>query len=90
MYNALTRVQNTFGLFTTTAFVVALLVALTDFGALRAPSGEIIPSEIKVCVSPLLSPPLPSPSLPPFPLLTLEPSPPTRTSWFQTANTHPA
>ena len=71
MYNALTRVQNTFGLFTTTAFVVALLVALTDFGALRAPSGEIIPSEIKVCVSPLLpfspSPPLP-PSVPRTPL----------------------
>lgn len=63
MYNALTRIQNTFGLFTTTAFVVALFVALTDFGAPRAPSGEIIPETLQVCVSllPLLLCPLPLP-----------------------------
>ncbi|KAL2110259.1 hypothetical protein VUR80DRAFT_1411 [Thermomyces stellatus] len=48
MHNALTRVQNTFGLFTTTAFVVALFIALTDFGAPRAPSGEITPENLQV------------------------------------------
>ena len=56
MHNALTRVQNTFGLFTTTAFVVALFIALTDFVAPRAPSAEIIPSTIQVCVPPSLRP----------------------------------
>src|SRR5690606_2215491 len=33
MYNSITRIQNTFGLFTTAAFVVALFVALSDLVA---------------------------------------------------------
>ncbi|SPN97605.1 related to SPC3 - signal peptidase subunit [Cephalotrichum gorgonifer] len=48
MHNALTRVQNTFGLFTTTAFIVGILVALSDFIAPRTPSGVIKPNELKV------------------------------------------
>ncbi|TDZ17704.1 Microsomal signal peptidase subunit 3 [Colletotrichum orbiculare MAFF 240422] len=38
MYNTLTRAQNTFGFFTTVAFVVAALIAATDLITPRAPS----------------------------------------------------
>ncbi|RGP62098.1 hypothetical protein FSPOR_9556 [Fusarium sporotrichioides] len=37
MYNSLTRIQNTFGFFTTVAFVVAAFIAASDFIAPRAP-----------------------------------------------------
>lgn len=38
MYSSVVRLQNTFGFFTTVAFVVAALIAATDFLAPRAPS----------------------------------------------------
>jgi len=38
MYSSIVRAQNTFGFFTTVAFVVAALVALSDFIAPRAPA----------------------------------------------------
>ncbi|PTD10636.1 hypothetical protein FCULG_00008573 [Fusarium culmorum] len=38
MYNSLTRIQNTFGFFTTVAFVVAAFIAASDFIAPRAPT----------------------------------------------------
>ena len=63
MYNSLTRIQNTFGLFTTAAFVVALFVALSDLVAPRTPSGEIIPESYQVYVSPPPSPVSPHPLL---------------------------
>ncbi|KAL4728590.1 Signal peptidase complex subunit [Fusarium chlamydosporum] len=37
MYNSLTRIQNTFGFFTTVAFVVAAFIAASDFIASRTP-----------------------------------------------------
>ncbi|KAI5461342.1 signal peptidase subunit-domain-containing protein [Mariannaea sp. PMI_226] len=49
MYNSLTRIQNTFGFFTTVAFVVAGLIAATDLITPRAPStGLIAPTNIQV------------------------------------------
>lgn len=38
MYTSIVRLQNVFGFFTTVAFVIAALVASTDFVAPRAPS----------------------------------------------------
>ncbi|KAI0884483.1 signal peptidase 22 kDa subunit [Annulohypoxylon maeteangense] len=48
MYNALTRIQNVFGFFTTVAFVVAALIAASDFAAPRAPSATIKPTNVQV------------------------------------------
>ncbi|KAF5709850.1 SPC3-signal peptidase subunit [Fusarium mundagurra] len=41
MYNSLTRIQNTFGFFTTVAFVVAAFIAASDLLAPRAPDAGI-------------------------------------------------
>jgi signal peptidase complex subunit 3 len=41
MYNSLTRIQNTFGFFTTVAFVVAAFIAASDFIAPRTPDASI-------------------------------------------------
>ncbi|KAK0719602.1 signal peptidase subunit [Lasiosphaeris hirsuta] len=38
MYSSLVRIQNTFGFFTTVAFVIAALIAASDFITPRAPS----------------------------------------------------
>ncbi|KAK6952226.1 hypothetical protein Daesc_006759 [Daldinia eschscholtzii] len=48
MYNSLTRIQNVFGFFTTVAFVVAALIAASDFTAPRTPSATIKPTNVQV------------------------------------------
>ncbi|KAL2122354.1 hypothetical protein VTJ04DRAFT_2809 [Mycothermus thermophilus] len=49
MHSSLVRIQNTFGFFTTVAFVVAALIAATDFLAPRNPSvGVIKPTNVQV------------------------------------------
>ncbi|KAH7152262.1 signal peptidase subunit-domain-containing protein [Dactylonectria estremocensis] len=49
MYNSLTRIQNTFGFFTTVAFVVAALIAASDFLTPRAPTvGLLTPTNVQV------------------------------------------
>ncbi|UPK93541.1 hypothetical protein LCI18_004476 [Fusarium solani-melongenae] len=49
MYNSLTRVQNSFGFFTTVAFVVAAFIAASDLLASRIPStGLISPTNVQV------------------------------------------
>ncbi|KAF7562101.1 hypothetical protein G7046_g2055 [Stylonectria norvegica] len=49
MYNSLTRVQNTFGFFTTVAFAVAALIAATDLFTPRTPTtGAIRPENVQV------------------------------------------
>ncbi|KAI0866006.1 signal peptidase subunit [Xylaria cubensis] len=48
MYNALTRLQNVFGFFTTVAFVVGAIIAASDFTAPRTPSASIKPTNVQV------------------------------------------
>lgn len=48
MYSSLVRIQNTFGFFTTVAFVVAALIAATDLLAPRAPSGFLKTTNLQV------------------------------------------
>ncbi|KAI0403625.1 signal peptidase 22 kDa subunit [Xylaria palmicola] len=48
MYNSLTRLQNVFGFFTTVAFVVAAIIAASDFTAPRTPTASIKPTNIQV------------------------------------------
>ncbi|TGJ86017.1 hypothetical protein E0Z10_g2744 [Xylaria hypoxylon] len=48
MYNSLTRIQNVFGFFTTIAFVVAAIIAASDFTAPRTPSASIKPTNVQV------------------------------------------
>ncbi|KAI0471088.1 signal peptidase 22 kDa subunit [Xylariaceae sp. FL0804] len=48
MYNSLTRIQNVFGFFTTVAFVVAAIIAASDFAAPRTPSGTIKTTNVQV------------------------------------------
>ncbi|OTA61066.1 signal peptidase 22 kDa subunit [Hypoxylon sp. EC38] len=48
MYNTLTRIQNVFGFFTTVAFVVAALIAASDFTAPRTPSASVKPTNVQV------------------------------------------
>ncbi|KAI1260000.1 signal peptidase subunit [Xylariaceae sp. FL1019] len=48
MYNSLTRIQNVFGFFTTVAFVVAAIIAASDFASPRTPSATIKPSNVQV------------------------------------------
>ncbi|KAI0379892.1 signal peptidase 22 kDa subunit [Hypomontagnella monticulosa] len=48
MYNSLTRIQNVFGFFTTVAFVVAALIAASDFTAPRTPSATIKTTNVQV------------------------------------------
>ncbi|KAI0398061.1 signal peptidase 22 kDa subunit [Xylariaceae sp. FL0594] len=48
MYNSLTRLQNVFGFFTTVAFVVAALIAVSDFTVPRTPSATIKPTNVQV------------------------------------------
>ncbi|CAM1508278.1 Fc.00g051260.m01.CDS01 [Cosmosporella sp. VM-42] len=49
MYNSLTRIQNTFGFFTTVAFVVAAIIAATDLFSAREPSvGVLRPENVQV------------------------------------------
>lgn len=49
MYNSLTRIQNTFGFFTTVAFVVAALIAASDLLTPRTPaSGLLAPTNVQV------------------------------------------
>lgn len=38
MYSSLVRIQNTFGFFTTVAFVVAAFIAASDYVAPRTPT----------------------------------------------------
>ncbi|KAI4602058.1 hypothetical protein KJ359_010924 [Pestalotiopsis sp. 9143b] len=48
MYNSLTRLQNVFGFFTTVAFVVAAIIAASDFGVPRTPSADIKATNVQV------------------------------------------
>ncbi|KAF5027846.1 hypothetical protein F66182_34 [Fusarium sp. NRRL 66182] len=49
MYNSLTRIQNTFGFFTTVVFVVASFIAASDFFAPRTPgAGVFTPTNVQV------------------------------------------
>ncbi|KAI6090915.1 signal peptidase 22 kDa subunit [Hypoxylon rubiginosum] len=48
MYNSLTRIQNVFGFFTTVAFVVAALIAASDFTAPRTPSATVKTTNVQV------------------------------------------
>ncbi|KAM5342479.1 hypothetical protein ACJ41O_013445 [Fusarium nematophilum] len=49
MYNSLTRIQNTFGFFTTVAFVVAAFIAASDLITPRTPStGRVAPTNVQV------------------------------------------
>ncbi|KAF4983024.1 hypothetical protein FZEAL_1469 [Fusarium zealandicum] len=49
MYNSLTRIQNSFGFFTTVAFVVAAFIAASDLLAPRTPStGLVTPTNVQV------------------------------------------
>lgn len=48
MYTSIVRLQNVFGFFTTVAFVIAGLVAATDFLAPRAPSGSLKTTNVQV------------------------------------------
>ncbi|KAI8630139.1 signal peptidase subunit [Xylariaceae sp. FL1651] len=48
MYNSLTRLQNVFGFFTTVAFVVAAIIAASDFTSPRTPSATIKPTNVQV------------------------------------------
>ncbi|KAI1763014.1 signal peptidase 22 kDa subunit [Hypoxylon sp. FL1150] len=48
MYNTLTRIQNVFGFFTTVAFVVAALIAASDFTAPRTPSATVKATNVQV------------------------------------------
>ncbi|XXH00331.1 hypothetical protein Hte_006675 [Hypoxylon texense] len=48
MYNSLTRIQNVFGFFTTVAFVVAALIAASDFAAPRTPSATVKATNVQV------------------------------------------
>ncbi|KAF3021537.1 hypothetical protein E8E14_012671 [Neopestalotiopsis sp. 37M] len=48
MYNSLTRLQNVFGFFTTVAFVVAAIIAASDFTVPRTPSADIKTTNVQV------------------------------------------
>lgn len=48
MYNSLVRLQNTFGFFTTVAFVVSALIALSDLGSVREPTAVVKANNIQV------------------------------------------
>lgn len=50
MYNSLTRLQNVFGFFTTVAFVVAAIIAASDFTVPRTPSADIKTTNVQVYV----------------------------------------
>lgn len=51
MYSSLVRLQNTFGFFTTVAFVVAAFIAASDLLAPRTPSvGVLKTTNLQVCV----------------------------------------
>ena len=58
MYNSLVRLQNTFGFFTTVAFVVGALIALSDLAVVREPSAVVKANNIQVYVSCHHCPPL--------------------------------
>ncbi|KAG7108001.1 Signal peptidase complex subunit SPC3 like protein [Verticillium longisporum] len=45
MFNSLNRIQNTFGFFTTVAFVVATFIALSDVVTPRAPTAGVIKTD---------------------------------------------
>lgn len=48
MYTSIVRLQNTFGFFTTVAFVIAALIAATDLLAPRTPSGFLKTTNLQV------------------------------------------
>lgn len=48
MHSSLVRVQNTFGFFTSVAFIVAALIATTDLFAARTPSGVLTMTDVQV------------------------------------------
>ncbi|KLU86337.1 hypothetical protein MAPG_05351 [Magnaporthiopsis poae ATCC 64411] len=48
MYNSLVRIQNTFGFFTTVAFVVGMLIAGTDLLSARNPSASLKTTNVQV------------------------------------------
>jgi signal peptidase complex subunit 3 len=55
MHSTLVRAQNVFGFFTTVAFVIAALIAATDFIHPRTPSAKVSVDKVQVYVSLLLS-----------------------------------
>lgn len=65
MHSTIVRAQNVFGFFTTVAFVVAALIAASDFITPRTPRAEVAVNNVQVYVLP------PSISLSPLPLLPL-------------------
>lgn len=50
MHTTLVRGQNVFGFFTTVAFFVAALIALSDFAHPRTPEASIVVKDIQVYV----------------------------------------
>jgi signal peptidase complex subunit 3 len=54
MHSAIVRAQNVFGFFTTVCFVVAGLIAASDYLSPRAPSGTINIKDVQVYVLPPL------------------------------------
>lgn len=56
MHTTLSRAQNVFGFFTTVAFVVAALIAASDYIAPRTPSAKITVGNVQVYVLFLASP----------------------------------
>ncbi|KAI0525682.1 signal peptidase subunit [Xylaria bambusicola] len=48
MYNSLNRLQTVFGFFTTVAFVVAAIIAASDFTAPRTPSATVKATNVQV------------------------------------------
>jgi hypothetical protein len=48
MHSTITRAQNVFGFFTTVIFVVAALIASTDFLAPRTPSADVFVKDLQV------------------------------------------
>ena len=50
MYNSFNRLQTAFGFFTTVAFVVAAIIAASDFTVPRTPGATIKPTNVTVYV----------------------------------------
>ena len=48
MHSTIVRAQNVFGFFTTVAFVVAAIIAASDFIAPRTPSANVMVKDVQV------------------------------------------
>lgn len=55
MHSSLVRAQNVFGFFTTVAFVVAALIAASDFVSPRTPTAEVTVRDVQMCVPSLVN-----------------------------------